>query len=154
MFSLSLLMAPGAEGAKALIDKPADEPARGEQLEHRPIAPEVLEGLRATLLAEYETMVLVEIEDRDLDWAASRAVEERLRLLVREDFDRIWINGYEYPSGAPCPDLRSDQVLLSVPDGPGLWVVQMIGPPTPEWHETLRAAGDVINVLPANEPEE
>ena len=143
-------MAPGAEGAKALIDKPADEPARGEVLEHRPITTEVLEGLRATLLAEYETMILVEIDDRDLDWAVSRAVEERLRLLVREDFDRIWINGYEYRSGAPCPDLRSDQVLLSVPDGPGLWLVQMIGPPTPEWHQALRAAGEVINILPAN----
>ena len=148
--SLSLLMTSGVEGAKVLIDKPADEPVRGQQLEHRPLAPEVLEGLRATLLAEYQTMVLVEIADQDLDWAVSRATEERLRVVVREDFDRIWINGYEYPSGTPCPDLRSDQVLLSVPDGPGLWMVQMIGPPTPEWHQTLRAAGDVINVLPTN----
>ncbi len=139
-----------ADAAKVMIDKPADEPVRGEVLTHRPIAPEVLEDLRATLLAEYATAVLVEIADEDLERATTHAVEARLGMTLHEEYDRLWINGFEYLSGAPCPVLRPDQLLLSIPERDGLWVVQMIGPPTSQWHETLRAAGEVINVYPAN----
>ncbi len=148
--SLSLCVTPGVEAAKVLVEKSAAEPARGESLQYQPIALETLANIRATVPAEYATTVLVEIDQGDLDVAAAQAVEAGLPMTLHEDYDRIRINGFDYPSGAPCPDLRLDQLLESTPEKDGLWVVQMIGPPTPEWQTTLRSQGAVINAMPAN----
>lgn len=150
MFSLSLLVTPEIEAAKVILDKPIDVLKPGEGIRHLPIDSATIEAMRGRLLAEYETAVLLEIGSEDLDHAATQADRAFLRMIIHEEFDRVRINGYEYDSGTPCPDLRPDQVLDSIPDGEGLWVVQMIGPPLPKWHETLKSAGHIINVLPEN----
>lgn len=143
-------MSPEIEAAKVMVDKPVEVLGRGEGIRHLPIDPVTIRDMRATLLAEYETAILVEIDDADLDHAAAQADRAFLRMIVHEEYDRIQFNGFQYDSGSPCPDLRADQVLDSIPDGEGLWVVQMIGPPTPQWHETLRSAGTVISAFPEN----
>ncbi len=148
--SLFVFVSPGAEAVKVLVEKPADEPARGEVLVHQDIAPEALERLRATVLTEYATSVLVDIADDDLNAATDAATDLRLRLILREDFDRIRINGYDYPSGTSCPDMPGNFTISDYTGDVGLYLVQTIGPPTAEWSAAVAAAGEVIHFLPCN----
>jgi len=151
ILSLSLLMCSPAEAVKIFIEKRVYEPTTDTPMVHEPIALDVITALRAILVAEYETRVLVEVPDSSLDEFNEGVLALGLGYYSRPEFDRIQINGYNFDSlGGAAPDLPGELSFSDYQGDVGLYLIQMVGPPLPEWVSELRDEVGIVRYFAEN----
>ncbi len=144
-------MTGGAEAAKVFIEKPiAHRASDAEPLNFESIPVEIVASLDARLIAEYDTRVLLEVPDGQLE-----SFEERARALgygsyARPEFDRIRINGYDFVSDGGRPDLPPGLEIERYEGEIGLYLIQMVGPPKQEWVSDLRDSADIVRYFSEN----
>ncbi len=144
-------MAGGAEAAKVFIEKPiAQRASDAETLVFESIPLEVVDSLDARLIAEYDTRILVEVSEGQLEIFGERVLALGYGSYARPEFDRIRINGYDFASDGGRPDLPPGLEIEAYEGEVGLYLVQMVGPPKPEWVSDLRRRADIVRYFSEN----
>lgn len=147
--SLLLLSFSPAEASKILLLKKPTTVQTGEPLVFPPFDEDVLSRLLVEPIADYETMMLVEVSDDDLGRFREEAVELGVTYEVHPAYDRIRVNGYDFASGTE-PALPADLQLTDYEGASGLYLVQLAGPATAGWARGLGEHGEVILYYPEN----
>ena len=147
--SLLLLSSSPAEASKVLLLKKPTSVQPGEPLVFSPFSQDVLSRLLVEPLADYETMMLVEVSDDDFGRFSEQAIELGITYEVHPAYDRIRVNGYDFESGTE-PALPTDLQLADYQGASGLYLVQLAGPPTAEWSQGFRNFGGIVLYYPEN----
>jgi len=147
---LSVLAALPAEGAKVLIDKEMLFSPDGHLTGHRDIGGEELEALHASLIADYDTFLAVEVAEGDLPAFIDLAGRGGLPYEIRRDFDVLKINGFVFQSSSTGPALPQNLSIASYDGQVGLYLVQFKAPASVEWIQDLRSVGESLAYFPEN----
>lgn len=147
---LLVLLAVPVDAAKVLVFKPpvADPEVTVSTRRAVDLAP--YKRLGVSLVAEYALFYLVSVPDVTKEAFIAATRSNGLGVQVREDFDRIRINGYVFPSSIENPELPSDLTIRDYAGKTGLFLVQMVGPNRPEWWSEMEKAGTPIAYFPDN----
>ncbi len=146
--SLSLLTAGVAESAKLLLQKtPRVDAEQG--VVYEPISTAAVDLASVEVLAEYRTMLLVEVPDGAVDQVVATFDAGGIPAWHRPEYDEIAINGYRFASGS-TPDLPPELCHTGAVEDEGLYLVQVVGPIRGEWHEEFERAGEIVAYYPEN----
>lgn len=125
---------------KALIgNRPFTEAPGGPP---RPVDP-LMAGLNGNILEVYGDWTLVEIHVADQQTLRDRGRANDVSVTLRENFDRISINGHEFDARDPIGTLPTGHTADPPypPGRKGMWLIQFMGPIKSEWLEAVKAAG-------------
>jgi hypothetical protein len=116
-------------------------------------ASSLLPGLRGRVLEEYGAATLVEIHESDKEELQRRGKLKSILVTVREEFDKIFLNGNELDARNGTGTLPPGRV--ADPPYPnneqGTWLIQFVGPVKPEWVDAIRNAGIVpVQYIPVH----
>ena len=114
-----------------------------------PISTSVVDLASVEVLAEYRTMLLVEVPDGAEDQMVATFAAGGVPAWHRPEYDEIAVNGYRFASGS-TPDLPTELCQAGAVDGDGLYLVQMVGPIRSEWREGLERSGEIVAYYPEN----
>jgi len=145
-----ITFAPPSSATKLQVWRPAVEVQPGQPVIRAPLDRPLIATLGGSVLAEYPTFGLVEVPPASLDRFLREATERGLAVRVREDFDRVRIGGFDFPSSGPPPHLPPDLSLTDYTGSVGLYLVQLVGPRRSEWGTALVDAGELVHYYPEN----
>jgi len=143
-------IAPPLSATKVQVWRPASELQPGLSVVRAPLDLPLIANLGGMLLAEYPTFGLVEVPRARLDRFLREADARGLTVSVREDYDRVRVSGFDFPSAGPLPELPAELSLTDYTGPTGLYLVQLPGPRRAEWGGALVDAGAVVHYYPEN----
>ena len=138
------------DAVKVTIEKEMVFSPEGHLIGHRSISTEDLDALRASLISDYATFLVVEVAEEDLPTFVNLAGGGQFSYSIRRDFELIEINGYTFSSFDSGPALPQGLSIASYDGGVGLYLVQFKARVTSEWLQHTRSIASVIAYFPHN----
>ncbi len=103
---------------------------------------DLLHAFGAELISDYGTFSIVYAPQSAVAGLTSAAAARGLAVRTRDELDLLKLPGGNMDTREAMTEARMDASILEYPQGkPGLFVLQMAGPPRPEWIRELQSIG-------------
>src|SRR6266849_8583305 len=115
-------------------------------------APAPIVGEDATIRADYDSFTLASVPQESLDRIKARAAAVGIGLSQHDEYDLLGLPGGTIDTRIGLVKPPGAEVISAYPSGKyGIYVLQLVGPPKPEWIRSIAATGGVvIEAVPLN----
>jgi len=115
-------------------------------------APAQISGNDGLILADYDSFSLVSAPQASVERIVARGVAAGLGVTIHDEYDLVGLPGGTIDTRIGIVKPPTGETISAYASGKyGLYVLQFIGPPRPEWIKTLLTSGAVIiEAVPLN----
>ncbi|HYS56315.1 MAG TPA: hypothetical protein VER58_21360 [Thermoanaerobaculia bacterium] len=108
-------------------------------------APAFIVGEGATILADYDSFTLISVPEVAIERIKARAAAAGIGVAIHDEYDLLGLPGGTIDTRIGIVKPPGAELIAAYPSGKyGLYVLQLIGPPRPEWLGDISAAGGVL----------